>query len=357
MNEMLDLTDQLASVALFGPIGIGKSTVALTLLHQNQTQVKFGTNRYFMRCDDITNSLEGFLGCLSEVISTDRTTDVAQIRSRIRSSPPLLLLVDGVDFILDPLAPEAEEISATIEEFGSYDHVCLVTTSRMNPDIHGFHRVEVLTLSEDGARDAFYSLCNLDRSPVVDNLIARLDFHPLSIGLLASYIRENGWDEEMLLKAWVDDQGSALQTNYYQSLKDAVEPSLRSPTIQDLGTAVRDALEAIAVLPGGVRESALDRMFPEIVGVGKVVAVLCDLSLLYRKDGFLNMLSPFRFYFLESMQPVVYTTENDTTHNHITDEATRSDAHNQTAGEDSSSIPCNMAMPCPFFHFISTVPE
>ena len=30
-----------------------------------------------------------------------------------------------------------------IEELGSYPHVCLVTTSRMDPDIPGFHRIEV----------------------------------------------------------------------------------------------------------------------------------------------------------------------------------------------------------------------
>jgi len=351
VNEILDLTDQLASITMFGPIGIGKSFVALTLFHHNQTQVKFGRNRYFMRCGDITNSLEGFLECLSDAICTTRTTDVAQLRSHVQSSPPLLLLLDGVDFILDPLATGAEDISAIIEEFGSYNHVCLVTTSRMDPDIHGFHRVDVPTLCEDDALDGFYGLCNLGRSPAVDELIAGLDCHPLSIDLLANSVRENGWDEEILLKAWVDDQGSALQTNYYQTMKDTVEPSLRSPTIQDLGTAVRDALEAIAVFPGGVRESALDRMFPGIVGVGKVVAVLCDFSLLYRKDGFVNMLSPFRFYFLESMQTAVYTAGSDTACDHIDDEATRSDATHDQATDGTPSVPCYPAKACPSFSF------
>jgi len=297
---MLDLTDQLASVALFGPIGIGKSTVALTLLHQNQTQVKFGTNCYFMRCDDIASSLDDFLGRLSDVISNDHTMDVTRLRSHIQSSPPLLLLLDGADFILDPLAPEAEEISATIEEFGSYDNVCLVTTSRMNPDIHGFHRVEVPTLSEDGARDAFHSMCNLGRSLAVDNLIARLDFHPLSIDLLASSVRKNGWDEAMLLKQWGDDQTGALQRNYFQSLEDAVGPSFRSPTIQYLGTTARDALRSIAAFPNGIEESSFVRAFPEVAGVGDAIDILCKFSFIYRQDGFVKMLSPFRFYFLES---------------------------------------------------------
>jgi len=300
VNEIMELTDQFASVALFGSIGIGKSFVALTLLHHNQTQAKFGRNRHFMRCDDLTNSLEGFLERLSDAIHANRTTDVGQLRSHLESCPPLILLLDGVDIILDPLTPEAEQISATIEEFGSYENVCLVTTSRMDPDIHGFHRVGIPTLSGDGARDIFYSLCDLERSSAVDDLIARLDFHPLSINLLATSVRENDWDEQMLLKAWDDDQTIAVKKNYHQSLKDAMEPLFRSPTIRYLGTPVRDALEAIAAFPCGIEECKLQSVFPGIDGVGEVIDVLCKFSFIYRQDGSVKMLSPFRFYFVKS---------------------------------------------------------
>jgi len=301
VNEIMDLTDQLASVALFGSIGVGKSSVALTLLHHNRTEAKFGTNRHFMHCDNLTNSLEGFLERLSDVIRANRTTDVAQLRSHLESSPPLILLLDGVDLILDPLAPDAEQISATIEEFGSYEHVCLVTTSRMHPDIHGFHRVEIPILSEDGARDTFYSLCELERSPAVDDLIARLDFHPLSINLLATAVRENNWDEPMLLRAWGDDPTSVLNTSHHQGLKETVESLFCSPTIKNLGITARDALEAIAAFPCGIEESILDSTLPEIPGIGEVIAAFCKFSLLYRKGGFVKMLSPFRFHFMKSI--------------------------------------------------------
>ena len=300
VSEVLDLTDQVASTALFGSIGVGKSFVAHTLLHHDRTKAKFGSNRHFMRCDDLQSSLDSFLERLFNVINTDRTTNAAQLRSHLESSPPLMLLLDGVDHILDPLAHESEEISATIEELGSYPHVCLVTTSRMDPDIHGFHRIEVPIPSEDDAREAFYGLCNLDRSPAVDDLIMRLDLHPLSIDLLARSVRENGWDELMLLKALDDGDTSVLKENYHQRLKDAVELSMCSPTIQHLGTAARDVLEGIAAYPNGVEERRLGNIFPSITGVGATVDVLCKFFLIYRQDGFVKMLSPFRFCFLDS---------------------------------------------------------
>ena len=301
MTEVLDLTGQVASTALFGSIGVGKSVVGLTLLHHNQTKIKFGRNRHFMRCDDLQNSLEAFLQRVSDAFGISRTMDIGQLRAHLESSPPLILLLDGVDSILDPLAPEAEDIFATIEEFGCYQHVCLLTTSRMYPEISGFHRIEIPTLSGGDARDAFYGLCHLGRSLMVDNLIARLDSHALSIDLLATAVCDNGWDESTLLRVWDDDQNSALRTLYQQSLKDAVGPSFCSATIQNLGTTAREVLEAMAAFPCGVEECRLENVFPGITGVVVTVDVLCKFSLLYRQDGFVKMLSPFRFYFLDAM--------------------------------------------------------
>ena len=301
LNEVLDLTDQAASTALFGPIGVGKSSVALTLLHHNRTQAKYGPHRYLMYCDKVTNSLEGFVKGLCDAIHTNHTTNMGQLRLHLESSPPFILLLDAVDSILDPLTPEAEDIFAAIEEFGSYDRVCLLTTSRMHLEIPGFHRVEVPILSETDAQDAFYDLCNVGRSPAVNDLIARLDFHPLSIDFLASSARENCWDESMLLKAWEDDQTDALKTKYYQRLNDAMEPLLLSPTIQDLGTAAPDVLGAIAAFPLGIEERRLQNTFTGTTGVGVALDVLCKLSLIYRRGGLIKMLSPFQFYFLETM--------------------------------------------------------
>ena len=298
-NEILDLADQLSSVALFGSIGVGKSFLARNVLDHDRTKTKFGENRHFVCCHDLANSLEDFFGRLSGAIHIDAT----QLEPRLQSTPPLIFVLDGVDSALDPLTPEAKEIYAMIEEFGGYEHICLLTTSRMYPDIHGFHRIEVSTPPEDGARDMFYNLCNLARSPAVDTLIAMLDFHPFSIELLARSIRENSWDEEMLLNAW-DDRTSVLKTDYYQRLKDTIEPVFRSPRIKELGTSARDVLGAIASFRSGIREHQLEGIFLGTGGVRAVVDELCRFSLVHRRDGVLTMLSPLKFYFLQSM--IVY---------------------------------------------------
>ena len=70
----------------------------------------------------------------------------------------------------------------------------------MHSEICGFHRVEIPALSEGSAPDAFHSLSNLDRSPAVGGLTARMDFRLLSIGLLASSVCRVDCGEGMLLK-------------------------------------------------------------------------------------------------------------------------------------------------------------
>jgi len=301
VNKILDLTDQVASTALYGSIGVGKSFVALTILHDNRTKAIFGRNCHFMCYDNPPNSLEGFLERLCDAIGANRTTDIGQLLSHLESSPPHLLVLDGVDSILDPLTPGAKEISAIVEELGSDQHVCLVTTSRIYPDLQGFHCIEVQTLPEDGVRETFYSHCGLGRSLAVDDLIAGLDFHPLSIDLLACSVRENDWDATMLMQAWEDDQTGALRMKHRQRLKDALEVLLCSPTIKNLGTRAQGVLNGIAASPSGVEEGKLASIFPRITEVEVVVDVLCRFSLIYRQDGFVKMLSPFRSYFLDSM--------------------------------------------------------
>ena len=189
----LSVTDQIASTALFGSIGVGKSSVVLNLLHHDQTKDKFGRNRHFMRCDNLRNSLEGFLEHVSDAIGTGRTTDIEQLRSHLETSPPLILLLDGVDYILGPLIPGAEDIFATIVESGCYRNVCLLTTSRIRPQIPGFRRLEVPTSPAHDAQEAFCGICHITRSPVIGDLIARLDFiHFQSICSPPSHVRTIG---------------------------------------------------------------------------------------------------------------------------------------------------------------------
>ena len=59
----------------------------------------------------------------------------------------------------------------------------------------------------------------------MDGLIARLDFHLLSVDLFANSVHENVWDDQTLLKVQDDNQTSELEkTITIVSLSDDSKP-------------------------------------------------------------------------------------------------------------------------------------
>lgn len=316
-EDLLSLVGRSVSIVLLGAGGIGKTVIALTLLHHTRITARFGTHRHFMRCDGLASSLDDFLGRLSEAIGARHLMDMGQLLLHLSHSPPWILMLDGIESILDPLARGAAEIATVIEELGRCQNVCVLTTSRLDVRIPGFRRVEVPILSADGAQDIFYGCCSLGRSVAVNELLAELDFHPLSINLLASVVQENDWDEQALLRAWNNGGTNILKATGCQSLEDSIKLTLDTPTIQALGATALETLEAIAKLSGGVKESKLESTFTEIAGVGETTDELCKFSLVYRQDGFIKMLSPFRFYFLESCRTLVTRSESGTARDSI----------------------------------------
>ena len=300
------------SITLLGAGGIGKTAIALALLHHARILTRFGNRRYFVPCHNLESSLDEFLGRLSEAIGACDLKDMAQLRSHLSPYPRHIMVLDGVESILDPLDPGAVEITSAIEEFSRCQNLCLLLTSKMDLRIADFRRIEVPTISANGAQDVFYSRCNLERSAEIDNLLEELDFHPLSIDLLASAASENVWDQATLLEAWNYEKTSILKARGRQSLEDNIKSALGTPTIKAHGTATLETLRALADISSGIKERELKITFTEIAEIGDATDALCRLFLVYRQDGWVKMLSPFRFYFRQTPDP---HSENDTAHN------------------------------------------
>lgn len=318
VTRSLDHFDRSVSLVLSGAVGIGKTAIALSLLHHDRVKANFGGSRHFMRCDGLANRLKSFLEHLSGAIGLPPIGTMELLRPHLLARlSPLILVLDGVECILDPLAVDSEEIATAIEEISRYQKVCLLVTSRMAIDIPGFQTIEVPTLSADGAQDLLFSLCPLDRSPAISGLIERLGFHPLSIILLAGVTRENSWDEPRLLREWNDIRTDALKLADNRSLATAIGSTLTAPTIQRLGPIAQQTLEAIAAFPDGVSRTRVERIFPTISGVGEVVDVLCKFYLVERRDGFVRVLLPFRSHFLQQALTIFHAREDDGNADHL----------------------------------------
>ena len=239
-----------------------------------------------------------FLARLSKVIGAgvEHPEDLTSLRSAL-SSKEMLIILDNAESILDPQGTDAREISTVVKEMSNFKNLCLGITSRISTVSTRCKRLKISTLSIDAARDIFYNIYDDDeRSDIVDNLLQRLDFHALSITLLATVASDNLWSYDRLAKEWDERRVRALQTDYNESLAATIELSLNSPTFRKLGLNARDLLGVVAFFPQGVDEENLDRIFPTIPDRQILFDKFCVLSLAYRSNSFITMLAPVREY-------------------------------------------------------------
>jgi len=162
----------------------------------------------------------------------------------------MILFLDNAESILDPQGTNAREIYDVVEELSRFKTICLCITSRISNVPRHCERPTIPTLSTESACNIFYGICNNDgRSNIVNDLVRQLDFHALSITLLATVACRNMWDYNRLAREWDTHRTQALRTDYNESLAATIELSLASPTFHKLGPDARDLLGVVAFFP------------------------------------------------------------------------------------------------------------
>lgn len=293
VNEVVSalLEEHPDAVPLIGGPGMGKSTIALSALHDRSVALRFGARRWFVRCDGASSRTE-LTAAIADALALPITPTAEQDVIASLSLDPGVLLLDNAE---TPLEADSGAVEAFLAKLSAIDSLALLVTVRGHKRPRGVPwgaSIEATPLSELAAKDLFLAVCGkpqVGNDPVLPRLLAVLDGVPLAISLVARYAELfdslervwEKWDRErtaMLEDGSSPDRSTSIAISYELSIGALPSPARR-------------LLSALASLPGGIALQDLPKVFAE----SETPSLVLRARALVFDDGLrFRMLAPLR---------------------------------------------------------------
>ncbi|KAF8211688.1 hypothetical protein K438DRAFT_55621 [Mycena galopus ATCC 62051] len=197
LSELVHMFSQprQAHAVLIGQGGVGKSSLALALLHQPDIKGRFRHQRLFVKCKsakgacDLLSRLRAALGLKDAAADTKQ----AVLDSLKSSQVPCLIVFDDLNDAWDPQSTKLE-VEDLLTELSNIPTVSLLLTLRgtqrpVGPEYSKPYLGPLGPLSPAAACQTFFAISDVPEddadAPLVDVLLHMVGFLPLAVTLLA----------------------------------------------------------------------------------------------------------------------------------------------------------------------------
>ncbi|KAJ7443379.1 hypothetical protein FB451DRAFT_1437614 [Mycena latifolia] len=284
-------------VAILGPGGIGKTSLAKAALHHLGISENYET-KLFVACDSATTSIEVAALVGSNIglkPGKDLTKSVVQ---HFAHGPRCFLVLDNLETSWEPI-----ESRGGIEEFLSLlsevSHLALIITMRgaeRPSKVHWTHPFlsPLKPLADHAARQTSIDITDNDHdNEEITQLLELTDNMPLAVTLLANLVDCEGCSS--VLARWKTENTYMLSEGYDKSsnLNSSIAISL---SCQRMTSGARDLLSLLSILPDGLSNVELLQSILPVPNILTCKAVLLQTSLAYTESTHLKVLVPIREY-------------------------------------------------------------
>ncbi|KAJ6535042.1 P-loop containing nucleoside triphosphate hydrolase protein [Mycena capillaripes] len=291
-----------ARVAVLGPGGIGKTTLAKAALHSPGIVSKYAC-RWFVSCDGANTNYE-LLNIVGLHLGLEPSRQLArQIVQYLSQCGPVILVLDNLEtpWEYHEYRDKVEEFLASLSDIGQ---LALLITMRgaQRPGKVKWNRpfLPVLRpLHPSASTQIFYDVSGPPSMVEIsdfEEILSMTGHLPLAVSLMASVASSEGYSGT--LARWKAGDTSLVSTGHDRgsNLDRSLQISLSSPRMMSRPTAL-DLLSILAVLPDGLSDAELAVSMVPIPSPLECKSILLCTSLAYiDRDGRIKVLNPIREY-------------------------------------------------------------
>ncbi|VDB87003.1 unnamed protein product [Peniophora sp. CBMAI 1063] len=307
-----------ARVAILGLGGIGKTSIALAVLHNSSVKALYGERRCFMSCEASTTAdavVRGLADAVNFNLGKDMSPEAARqyLLLRLNAAPGIICL-DNLETPLDVDKPAVEEL---LNEIAALESVALLITSRDTsiPTIKWTSPplAHIKPFSQEAALATWDDICG-DHDEYALRLVKTVDCMPLAVNLLARLATIEG-SAKSIWARWETEHTDLIRTSdedhRLYSVGASIELSLNALSFREETIIV---LAFICIFPSGIEESTLSILDDVLVDAGqrvpRAITTLKKHSLIHTEalrwthdERRLVVLSPIRHYIRQHHVP------------------------------------------------------
>jgi len=299
------------SLAVLGSGGMGKTSVALTLLYHGDIVARYGPQRLFLSCEALVDA-DAIVVSLAKQLHIPVSADLlAAVIPRLSANPRTVLVLDNLETVWLSGGAPSDAVDRLLGQLAQITSLSLIITCRGTelPQTVQWTNEATAVLEPFSLEAALQTFQEKAARKLTDEeielasqLLNAVDRMPLAVSLLGQLARRGNSVLELLVR-WNRERTSLLRTHgagRINNVEVSIQLSIKMLLAADDTRESLHLLSLCSMLPDGVRRNVFEQLRPQFKYIDRARDTLLVYALIsLDSDRTLKTLSPVRHLVLD----------------------------------------------------------